>query len=153
MISITGLVPTTATFADIAIPGNKCLEWNYWWIQVLSRQSDMLPDTSGMGKNVSFGNSIHLGARCTPCRTSHMVVERETPGKYFWRGGSWEASSRIGQQQWPSWMEALVEPSYMAWNCQASCPQYLNQVDLIYFPLWARALKTSPTERAEECDA
>ena len=81
MISITGLVPTTATFADIAIPGNKCLEWNYWLIQVLSRQSDMLPDTSGMGKNVSFGNSIHLGARCMPCQTSHMDSGEGDPRK------------------------------------------------------------------------
>lgn len=66
-ISVTGVVPTTRTFVDVDLPGKKCLEWNPWLILVLGRQRDMLQDLSGIGKNVSFGNRIHLGARYSPC--------------------------------------------------------------------------------------
>lgn len=47
VISLTGLVPTTGTFVDVDLPGNKCLEWNWWLILVLGRQSDMLLDPLG----------------------------------------------------------------------------------------------------------
>ena len=65
--SIIGLMPTTTTSVDVAVAGNKCVNGNNWLIQVLGRQSDILPNPSGVGKNVLSGNRIHLGARCVPC--------------------------------------------------------------------------------------
>lgn len=95
---------------------NFCRRWFAWkqmpgvelMVNTSSRQTEWhAVRPPGVGKNVSFGNRIHLGARGWPCWTLTVDNGEEDPGKvkYFWRGRSWKAGSWTAQQKWPRWME------------------------------------------------
>lgn len=62
-ISITGWAPTTGTCVDSGVPANNSRGWNCWFLQLLCRPSDTLLGPSGVGKDVTFGNRLRLGAR------------------------------------------------------------------------------------------